>query len=77
MKRIIMLAAAAVALGACWPDAEESTTAEELLEGEDSVLKAGTVAPDSVLPGAMADTSIVVDSVAADTGVVPPGSPRR
>jgi hypothetical protein len=77
MKRIVMLAAAVLALGACRPEAEESTTAEELLEGEDSVIKAGTVA-DSTLPAAVGDTVGTGDpAVRVDTGVRPAGAPPR
>jgi hypothetical protein len=77
MRRIVMLAVAAAALGACRPDAEESTTAEELREGEDSVIRAGTAAPDSVLSRPMGNTTLAGDTaVRADTGVVPPGTPR-
>jgi hypothetical protein len=78
MKRIVMLAAALLALGACRPEAEESTTAEELLEGEDSVIKAGTVAPDSTVPAAMLDTVGTGDTaVRVDTGVRPAGTSPR
>ena len=64
MRRAILIATAVLTLGACWSDAEDSTTAEELLEGEDSVVRAGTVAPDSVLGR---DTGVAADTAVRDT----------
>jgi hypothetical protein len=81
MIRAMMLSAVVAAVAACTPDAEESTTAEELLENEDSVIRAGTVAPDSVsLRGDSAivrDSALMRDSVPMrDTGVRPDPIPR-
>lgn len=64
MRRAMLVATAVLTLGACWSDAEDSTTAEELLEGEDSVVRAGTVAPDSVLGR---DTGVAADTAVRDT----------
>jgi hypothetical protein len=73
MKRMLLLAVAMAALGACRPDAEESTTAEELMEGEDSVIRAGAAAADSALPPVVGDTTRLDTMARGDTAVpVPP-----
>lgn len=70
MRRAMLLAAAAVMLSACWPDAEESTTREGLAEDQDSIVRAGTVAPDSVLlPAGARDTSAGDSALQRDTAV--------
>lgn len=61
MRRILVLAAL-VGVAACWPDAEESSTAEELLE-DTTVIRAGTVAADSILAAPTAG----MDTTARDT----------
>ena len=70
MRRAMLLTVAAVMLSACRPDAEESSTREALAEDQDSIIRPGTVAPDSVvLPAGAHDTS-VFDSVSqSDTAV--------
>jgi hypothetical protein len=66
----MLLAGAAIILSACWPDAEESTTREALAEDQDSIIRPGTVAPDSVLlPAGALDTSARDSTATADTAV--------
>lgn len=70
MRRAMLLAAAAVMLAACRPDAEDSTTREALAEDQDSIIRAGTVAPDSVfLPAGAIDTAARDSAPQRDTAV--------
>jgi hypothetical protein len=57
MRRVLLIAVAVSALSACWDAAEEDTTARELLK-DTTVIRAGTIAPDSVLgpAGTTSDT---------------------
>lgn len=71
MRRMLMLGML-VGVAACWPDAEESSTAEELVAEDSSVIQAGTRAPDSVLTPAAADTMTRRDTGAADTAARTP-----
>ncbi len=76
MRRAMLLAVAAVMLSACRPDAEESTTRAALAEDQDSIIRPGTVAPDSVvLPAGAHDTSVVDSALQRDTAVRVP-APR-
>lgn len=70
MRRAMLLAGAAIVLSACRPDAEENTMLEELAEEGDSIIRPGTVAPDSVLlPAGALDTSAGDSARQRDTAV--------
>lgn len=76
MRRAMLLAAAAVMLAACRPDAEENTVRGELGGEGDSIIRPGTIAPDSVvLPAGAVDTSVGDSALQRDTAVRPP-APR-